>query len=269
MEAFRELGDDDENTVGLPDLKLAQSGEPVAKASSFGNIPVSTCPPPAPLAFFNNVAGPLQARLPWGEQVVSRRHGGPPPSHLPFSNQEPQQQQHMQSFMQGMQQQELYNRARSPLFSQGIPQHQPRPAAPKPPPAAAPSVDYESIMRGSQQQQLHNRASNTTFPQGVQQQQQQQQPPPVLMPSKACVDTRRQQSFPVPTGMEVVLPDHNGVERRYKVQYNMYSMKREDAMQYMERLATAGQGSANEQDHAMQEGGETPSNAKKSSETPR
>jgi hypothetical protein len=234
METFKGSGSDDENTVSLPDdLKSAQSGEPVSSASAFGNITVSTGPPPAPIAFFNNVAGPLQARLPWGEPLASRQHGGQhgdsPPLYLP---------------LQGMQQQQLYNRASDTSFSQGMQQQS------------------QSVIQGIQQQQFHNRASNTTFLQGVQQQQQQPrpsapQPPPVLMPSKPCEDPRQQQSFPIPMGMEVVLPDHNGVERRYTVQYSLYSMKRDDAMNYMERLSTAGLGLTNEQNDAKQEGGDT------------
>jgi hypothetical protein len=274
MEAFKEAGSDDENTVDLPEkAKLASCGEHVANASTFGNISVSTCPPPTPIAFFNNVAGPLQARLPWREPEESRRAGSPPNLYRRFSDQEPQQQQPlMQCFSSFLQEQQSYNRASNASFPQDIQQQQlqqRRSSAPMLSSASAPakiSQDSQNIMQGMQQQQLHYRDSYPTFPPGAQQQQQQQprsstpQPPPVMMPSKPSEDPRHQQNFPIPPGMEVVLPDHNGVERRYTVKYNMYSMKRDDALQYMERLASAGQGSTNEQNPSKHEGGDTTSN---------
>jgi hypothetical protein len=47
------------------------------------------------------------------------------------------------------------------------------------------------------------------------------------------------QAFPIPLGTEIVLCDHNGDPHKYTIQYSLYSMKRKDAAQYMERLATA------------------------------
>jgi hypothetical protein len=273
MEAFKEAGSDDENTVDLPEKsKLAPCREHVADASTFGNISVSTCPPPTPIPFFNNVAGPLQARLPWSEPVESRRDGSPPNLYRRFSDQEPQQQQpQMRSFHSFLQEQQSYDRASNASFPQDMQQQQQqqrRSSAPMLSSASAPakiSQDSQNIMQGMQQQQLHYRDSYPTFPPGQQQQQQPRtsapQPSPVTMPSKPSEDPRNQQNFPIPPGMEIVLPDHNGVERRYTVKYNMYSMKRDDALQYMERLASAGQGPTNEQNHAKHEGGDTASNA--------
>ena len=43
--------------------------------------------------------------------------------------------------------------------------------------------------------------------------------------------------FPVPPGMEILLPDRMGVERKYRVEYSYYSMSREEANQFMERLS--------------------------------
>jgi hypothetical protein len=160
-----------------------------------------------------------------------------------FSDQEPQQQPQMRSFNSFLQEQQSYNRASNASFPQDMQQQQQQP---RPSPASKVSQDSQSIMQGMQQQQLHYRDSIPAFPPGTQQQQQPRmsapQLPPVLMPSKPSEDPRHQQNFPIPPGMEVVMPDHNGVERRYTVKYNMYSMKRDDALQYMERLSSAGQG---------------------------
>jgi hypothetical protein len=263
MEAFKEAQSDDENTVSEKS-KLTPCEEQGAKASTFGNISVSTCPPPMPIAFFNNVAGPLQARLPWGEPVASRRDGSPPNSYLRFSDQEPQQQAQMRSFNSFLQEQQSYNRASNASFSQDMQQQQQARPSPAPAPSKD-SQDSQSIMQGMQQQQSHYRDSNPIFPPGAQQQQQSRtsapQPPTALMPLKPSEDPSHQQNFPIPPGMEVVMPDHNGVERRYTVKYNVYSMKRDDALQYMERLSSAGQGPTNEQNRAKHEEGDTKSDA--------
>ncbi|KAL3925841.1 MAG: hypothetical protein SGILL_000123 [Bacillariaceae sp.] len=43
-------------------------------------------------------------------------------------------------------------------------------------------------------------------------------------------------AFPLPPGMEIVLSDCNGVDRKYRVNYTCYSMTREAAHQYLESL---------------------------------
>lgn len=43
--------------------------------------------------------------------------------------------------------------------------------------------------------------------------------------------------FPIPPGMELMLPDRDGRERKYRVQYACYTMPREAAQQYIEQLA--------------------------------
>jgi hypothetical protein len=43
-------------------------------------------------------------------------------------------------------------------------------------------------------------------------------------------------SFPVPPGMQVMIPDAQGVERRHVVTYNVYRMKQSEAQQYMKQL---------------------------------
>jgi HMG (high mobility group) box len=44
-------------------------------------------------------------------------------------------------------------------------------------------------------------------------------------------------SYPIPPGTEITLPDHEGVERCYQVQYNFFKMTRRDAETYMAQLA--------------------------------
>lgn len=41
---------------------------------------------------------------------------------------------------------------------------------------------------------------------------------------------------PVPPGMEIVLPDQNGVQQKYKVQYACYLVTREEAKEYVEKF---------------------------------
>ncbi|KAG7347176.1 HMG high mobility group box-containing protein [Nitzschia inconspicua] len=45
--------------------------------------------------------------------------------------------------------------------------------------------------------------------------------------------------FPLPPGMEIVLSDSQGVDRKYRVHYTCYSMTREAAHQYLESLTGA------------------------------
>jgi hypothetical protein len=52
-------------------------------------------------------------------------------------------------------------------------------------------------------------------------------------------------NLPMPPGMEIVLSDRNGVDRKYKVQYTCYTMSREAAHKYLESVTGAkGQGSS-------------------------
>lgn len=43
--------------------------------------------------------------------------------------------------------------------------------------------------------------------------------------------------FPIPPGMELMLPDRDGRERKYKVQYKWFVMKKEEAQDYVDRLS--------------------------------
>ena len=55
-------------------------------------------------------------------------------------------------------------------------------------------------------------------------------PPPSLDPSM----------FPIPPGMELMLPDRDGRDRKYRVHYACYTMPREAAEQYMQRMSAGG-----------------------------
>jgi hypothetical protein len=49
-------------------------------------------------------------------------------------------------------------------------------------------------------------------------------------------DGNNSNNFPLPPGMEIVLSDSAGVDRKYRVHYTCYSMTREAAHQYLESL---------------------------------
>jgi HMG (high mobility group) box len=55
-----------------------------------------------------------------------------------------------------------------------------------------------------------------------------------------CGETESQEKgfpFPIPPGTEIALPDQNGAERLYQVQYKFFKMSLKDAQGYMEQLA--------------------------------
>mmetsp|Transcript_16459 Transcript_16459/g.41299 ORF Transcript_16459/g.41299 Transcript_16459/m.41299 type:complete len:462 (+) Transcript_16459:193-1578(+) len=54
--------------------------------------------------------------------------------------------------------------------------------------------------------------------------------------SGAAILARNNNNCPMPAGMEVVLADRHGVERKYSVQYTCYSMTRENANKYIESI---------------------------------
>jgi hypothetical protein len=45
--------------------------------------------------------------------------------------------------------------------------------------------------------------------------------------------------YPIPPGMELMLPDRHGRERKYRVDYVCYKMTREAAEDYINRLSSA------------------------------
>jgi len=47
----------------------------------------------------------------------------------------------------------------------------------------------------------------------------------------------RHHLFPIPPGMELMLPDRDGRERKYRVEYQYYRMTRHEAQEYMDRLS--------------------------------
>jgi hypothetical protein len=53
------------------------------------------------------------------------------------------------------------------------------------------------------------------------------------------VGAPRNNNCPMPPGMEVVLSDRNGIDRKYRVQYTCYSMTRQNANKYIESLTGA------------------------------
>ena len=57
--------------------------------------------------------------------------------------------------------------------------------------------------------------------------------PSVTDATSSMMPTLTQGELPVPEGMEIVLADRNGVDRRYKVQYTCYPMSREAANQFV------------------------------------
>jgi hypothetical protein len=88
---------------------------------------------------------------------------------------------------------------------------------------------------------------------------QHQQPPPLLnqmpplnqmpqppnlghhisLPPPQVMEPGSNDSFPMPPGMEIVLSDRNGKDRKYRVQYTCYSMTRDAAHKYIESMTGA------------------------------
>lgn len=74
-------------------------------------------------------------------------------------------------------------------------------------------------------------------------------PPPAnsqlsFPPLPPGVDPVPPNQIPVPPGMEIILPDEAGVDRKYRVQYACYSMTKEAAHRYIESLSGLRPGSA-------------------------
>jgi hypothetical protein len=189
----------------------------------FANTPVSFGNSNTPLPFPSQFSGP--------PSLISADYGPSPPLYPPFSElPQQQQQQVLRTIMQHQiaLQQATQHRTNNSSFPQGnqLPhqqqqqqQQQQQPGAYAPKPASA----------GPQQ---HYGQPSPYAP----------QPAPTgdtATPTKAMDPLRHPQAFPIPQGTEIILSDQNGVPRKYTVQYSLYSMKRDDAAKYMERLATA------------------------------
>lgn len=218
MEAFNHARDkkpEPDKTAGLGDIrKFDLAAESNLKpAPSFGNLSVSKLEPPAPSTFWNMNA-PLQARLPWVQPAPA---AAPSPSYpTAIAEAKTQQQQHEQLHQQQQQIQQLIqqNMQQQQQMYRQAKGNNPFPQAAAPPQAVPPVPQYQPVP-----------------PAG---------PIPTPLSPRSNPSPPRQESFPVPPGMEIFLPDKNGVERKYTVKYSMYTMKRNDALEYMERLANAG-----------------------------
>jgi hypothetical protein len=185
----------------------------------FANTPISSGN--------NNMTPPFPSQFCGPPSLISADYGPPLPLYPPFSElPEQQQQQLFQPIMQHQiaLQQATQHRANDSSFPQGnqLPQQhqqqqqQPAPAGPQPAPTG-PQQQHEQPSPYAPQPAL---AGDTASP------------------AKATDPLRHPQAFPIPLGTEIVLCDHNGVPHKYTVQYSLYSMKRDDATKYMERLAT-------------------------------
>jgi hypothetical protein len=158
-----------------------------------------------PASFANTtMPTPFASQPPRSQPFVSAQFGLSPTLYPPFTELPPQQQQHL---LQTMQQQII-----------------PR-------------------------ENIQHRANTSSFPKVYQQQEQagpcalQSAPAGTLVGFAVATDPLcHQQPFPIPPGTEVVLSDSDGVPHTYAVQYAWYRMKRDDAVQYLERLATEGGG---------------------------
>jgi hypothetical protein len=158
-----------------------------------------------PASFANTtMPTPFASQPPRSQPFVSAQFGLSPTLYPPFTELPPQQQQHL---LQTMQQQII-----------------PR-------------------------ENIQHRANTSSFPKVYQQQEQagpcalQSAPAGTLVGFAVATDPLcHQQPFPIPPGTEVVLSDPDGVPHTYAVQYAWYRMKRDDAVQYLERLATEGGG---------------------------
>lgn len=104
---------------------------------------------------------------------------------------------------------------------------------------ATPRDRYPPVYSGegppSPRDQRASYSSENNFPQHY------YPPPPPLAssvpPREAPMEQQDDAFFPIPAGMELMLPDRDGRERKYRVQYACYTMTREAAQDYIDRLS--------------------------------
>jgi hypothetical protein len=201
-----------------------------------------------PRSFGNNNTTPsFPSQFSSPPSLVSPDYGPSPPLYPPFSElSEQQQQQLLQIIMQhqiALQQATQHRASNSSLPQQGnqlpqqqlpqqqLPQQQPNAYAPQPAsagPQPAPAGPQPAPAGPQHQREQPNPCAPQLAPVGD-----------TASPAKAMDPLHHPQAFPIPLGTEIVLCDHNGDPHKYTIQYSLYSMKRSDAAQYMERLATA------------------------------
>jgi hypothetical protein len=180
-----------------------------------------------PISSGNNIiTPPFPSQYSGHPSLISADYGPPLPLYPPFSElPEQQQQQLLQPTMQHQIafQQATQHRANDSSFPQG----------------------HQLPQQHQQQQQLQQQPdahAQQPAPAGSQYQHELPGPdaplPALANPAKTTDPLRHPQAFPIPLGTEIVLCDYKGVPHKYTIQYSLYSMKRDDATKYMERLAT-------------------------------
>jgi hypothetical protein len=213
---------------------LAPRKKPGTASSTLGHVPASFANTTMPT--------PFASQPPMSQPFVPAQFGLSPTLYPPFTTLPPQQQQlllqtvmQQQLILQQNMQQQRANNSSVPKGSQQQ-QVQPGPFAPLPAPPSihhgpfAPLPPPAGTLAGLQ-----------PGPYALQ-----SAPAGTLVGFAVATDPLcRRQPFPIPPGTEVMISDPDGVPHKFTVQYAWHSMKRDDAVQYLERLATVGQGPPN------------------------
>jgi hypothetical protein len=258
------------NISSLEQFRLTASSHIRTSPFPFANTPASFGN--------NNTTQPFHPSTFWPQQALIPAHHGPSPPLYPMFSERPEQQQQqlVQTTMQHqiVLQQAQHHRTNNSSFPQGTqlppqlphqllhqlshqllqqppqqlpPQHLPPQDLPPqlPPQQLPPQQQLPQQKQQQQQQQQPGAYAPQPAPMCPQEQREQPAPQPApagadtASPAKAMDPLRHPQSFPIPLGTEIALCDRNGVRHKYVVQYSLYSMKRDDAAQCMERLAAA------------------------------
>jgi hypothetical protein len=232
------------NNKTIPSFPSQFSGPPSLVSPDYGPSPplyppFSELPEQQQQQLLQNI---MQHQIALQQATQSRTNS----SSFPQGNQLPQQQLPQQQLpQQQLPQQQL---PQQQLPQQQLPQQQlPQQQLPQQLPQQQQLLKQQQQLPKQRQHQQPDAYAPQPTPACPHQQREQPspcapQPAPAgdtVGPVKAMDPLRHPQAFPIPLGTEIVLCDHNGVPHKYTVQYTLYSMKRDDAAQYMERLATA------------------------------